>query len=88
MLIASLFVVCWTLASGSPSSMNNVLPTYRKQRRLSQGDLAEAVGVTSQTINATECERYDLSLKLTFALADSFGCLVEDSFSPDSTTPD
>ncbi len=49
-------------------------PQYRQQRRLSRGDLAEAVGVTRQTINATKRERYDLSFKLAFALAEYFGC--------------
>lgn len=63
--------------------MNNVLPEYREQRDLSQGELGESVGVTRQTINAIERERYDPSLELAFALADFFDCRIEDLFSPD-----
>jgi putative transcriptional regulator len=63
--------------------MNNVLPAHRERRDLSQSDLGEAVGVTRQTINAIERERYDPSLDLAFALADFFECRIEDLFSPD-----
>lgn len=63
--------------------MNNALPAYRERRDLSQGELAEAVDVTRQTINAIERERYDPSLELAFALADFFECRIEDLFTPD-----
>ena len=63
--------------------MNNHLPAYRERSGLSQGGLGEAVGVTRQTINAIERERYDPSLELAFALADFFDCRIEDLFSPD-----
>ena len=70
--------------------MNNAVRSYREDANLSQGDLAEAVGVTRQTINAIERERYDPSLELAFKLATHFGCRVEDLFDPeldaDSTT--
>ncbi|OYR89728.1 transcriptional regulator, partial [Halorubrum sp. E3] len=46
-------------------------------------DLAAAVEVTRQTINAIERERYDPSLELAFALADHFDCRIEDIFDPD-----
>lgn len=62
--------------------MNNILPRYREGRDLSQGELGEAVGVTRQTINAIERERYDPSLELAFALADFFECSIEDLFQP------
>ena len=39
--------------------MKNTLPAYRERHDLSQADLAEAVGVSRQTINAIERERYD-----------------------------
>ncbi len=63
--------------------MNNVLPEYREHRDLSQGSLAEGAGVTRQTINAIERERYDPSLDLAFALADLFECSIEDLFTPE-----
>jgi putative transcriptional regulator len=63
--------------------MNNNLAQYRGRRDLSQGDLAAAVEVSRQTINAIERERYDPSLELAFALADFFDCQIEDLFDPD-----
>jgi len=63
--------------------MKNGLRTRREAADLSQGELAEAVGVTRQTINAIERERYDPSLELAFKLAAYFGCHVEDLFEPE-----
>ena len=63
--------------------MNNVLPAYRERHGLSQGGLAEAVGVTRQTINAIERERYDPSLDLAFTLAGFFDCRIEELFTPE-----
>lgn len=63
--------------------MNNDLREYRDAAALSQADLAEAVGVSRQTINAIERERYDPSLELAFQLARFFDCHVEDLFDPE-----
>ena len=63
--------------------MKNDLRARRAQRDLSQAQLAEAVGVSRQTINAIERERYDPSLELAFELAAYFGCRIEDVFTPD-----
>lgn len=60
--------------------MNTSLRDYREREGLSQGGLAEAVGVTRQTINAIERGRYDPSLELALKLAEHFGCRVEDLF--------
>lgn len=54
----------------------------RQARNESQADLAEAVGVSRQTINAIERDRYDPSLELAFKLADHFDCAIEDLFNP------
>ena len=62
--------------------MNNDLPAYREREGLSQGDLAESVGVSRQTINAIERERYNPSLELAFKLAAQFDCAVEELFDP------
>jgi putative transcriptional regulator len=62
--------------------MNNEVRERREREDLSQADLAAAVGVTRQTINAIERERYDPSLELAFMLADHFECDVEDLFEP------
>lgn len=64
--------------------MNNDLPARREQRGLSQADLGEAVGVSRQTINAIERDRYDPSLELAFELAAEFDCPIEEIFEPDA----
>ena len=60
--------------------MRNRLREMREERGLSQRELAEGVGVTRQTINSVERERYDPSLELAFDLAEFFDCRVEDIF--------
>lgn len=61
--------------------MENDLLRRREAAGLSQGELAEAVGVTRQTISAIERDRYDPSLEL----AAHFECTIEDIFRPDET---
>jgi putative transcriptional regulator len=63
--------------------MDNSLETYRDEFEISQRELAEHVGVTRQTINAVEGDRYDPSVELVFKLAAFFECAVEDLFHPD-----
>jgi putative transcriptional regulator len=48
---------------------------------MTQGDLAEALNVSRQTVNAIETGRYDPSLPLAFAIARLFKCKIEDVFS-------
>lgn len=62
--------------------MDNAVRTHRERAGLSQGELAEAVGVTRQTINAVERDRYDPSLELAMALARAFDTTVEALFDP------
>jgi len=52
----------------------------RRQRRISQEELATAVGVTRQTITSLECERYTASLVLAYKIAKYFGLAIEDVF--------
>ena len=63
--------------------MENEIAAYREREGLSQGDLAVAVGVSRQTINAVERGRYDPSLELAFKLATYFDCRIEELFDPD-----
>jgi putative transcriptional regulator len=63
--------------------MRNGVRELRSQRGLSQGDLGDALGVSRQTINAIETERYTPSLPLAIALARFFGTTVEDMFHVD-----
>ena len=60
--------------------MKNRLKVFRAMHDLTQEDLAEKLGVTRQTINAIEKQRYNPSLELAFKLADFFGVTIEDIF--------
>lgn len=61
-------------------SVENSLKVYRAREDLTQGELAERVGVSRQTINSIETGRYDPSLELAFKLSHEFGCNIEDIF--------
>lgn len=63
--------------------MNNEIRSFRTEAGMSQADLAAEVGVTRQTINAIERERYDPSLELAFKLANWFDCQIEELFDPE-----
>ena len=65
--------------------MNNNLKAYREQQGLSQQKLADALGVSRQTIISIEKGRYDPSLPLAFQLAAQFDCHIEDLFIPELT---
>lgn len=60
--------------------MRNRLRVLRAERRWSQLDLAERLGVSRQTINALENSRYDPSLPLAFKIAHLFGLPIEQVF--------
>jgi putative transcriptional regulator len=62
--------------------MQNRLDQLRDRHNLSQRELADKVGVTRQTINAIEGDRYDPSVELVFKLAVFFECPVENIFKP------
>ena len=61
--------------------MNNRLKVLRAERNWSQADLAQALGVSRQTVNALETGRYDPSLPLAFKIANVFGHPIEAIFS-------
>lgn len=61
--------------------MNNRLKVLRAERNWSQADLADALGVSRQTVNALETGRYDPSLPLAFKIARVFGQPIESIFS-------
>ena len=60
--------------------MKNRVRRLRTQRDMAQGQLAEAMGVSRQTINSIENERYTPSLPLALSLARYFGVTVEEMF--------
>jgi len=63
--------------------MKNRLRELRSERGWSQGDLAHRLGVSRQTVNAIENERYDPSLPLAFEIADVFELTIEEVFRPE-----
>jgi putative transcriptional regulator len=60
--------------------MKNVLRDLRAAKEWSQGRLAEELGVSRQTINAIETEKYDPSLPLAFKIARLFKRPIEEIF--------
>ena len=60
--------------------MKSRLKTLRAARDWSQGDLAKHLGVSRQTVNAIETEKYEPSLSLAFRIARLFRMRVEDIF--------
>jgi putative transcriptional regulator len=68
--------------------MRNSIRELRVARGLSQGQLGGALGVSRQTINAIETERYTPSLPLAIAMAHYFDRTVEAIFDPSAEGPD
>ena len=65
--------------------MKNRVRPLRTERGLAQGQLAEAMGVSRQTINSIENDRYTPLLPLAIALARYFGVTVEEMFDDQGT---
>jgi putative transcriptional regulator len=65
--------------------MRNEIRELRGLRSLSQAQLGEAMGVSRQTINAIETEKYTTSLPLAIALSRYFELPVEEVFHADGT---
>ncbi|HRF83718.1 MAG: helix-turn-helix transcriptional regulator [Xanthomonadales bacterium] len=63
--------------------MNNRLRELRDAQGWSQGELADRLDVSRQTVNALETGKYDPSLPLAFRIARLFGLRIEDVFLPD-----
>jgi putative transcriptional regulator len=63
--------------------LKNRLHVLRAERDWSQGELAERLGVSRQTVNALETGKYDPSLPLAFKIADLFGMKIEEIFIPE-----
>ncbi len=60
--------------------MENRIAQLRKERHLSQAELAENLEVTRQTIISLESGRYNASLLLAHRIARYFGLSIEDIF--------
>ena len=60
--------------------MNNRLEELRKERGVTQEDLAALLEVSRQTISSLEKGRYNPSIQLAFKIARYFGLRIEDIF--------
>jgi putative transcriptional regulator len=60
--------------------LKNRLRVLRAEREWSQQDLATALQVSRQSVNAIETGKYDPSLPLAFRIADVFGLPIEQIF--------
>lgn len=60
--------------------MENRIRALRTEKSLSQEELAKRCGVTRQTVNAIENNKYDPTLSLAFRLADELGTTVDALF--------
>ncbi|SIT90866.1 helix-turn-helix transcriptional regulator [Edaphobacillus lindanitolerans] len=63
--------------------MKNQIKENRAEHGMTQDALAEALGVSRQTVISLEKGRYNPSLELAFKLAAVFGCRIEDLFDPE-----
>jgi putative transcriptional regulator len=61
--------------------MKSNVRALREAKEWSQSDLADKLGVSRQTVNAIETEKYDPSLPLAFKVARLFKQPIEDIFS-------
>ena len=70
--------VNFTICGGD--CLNNIIRELRKENKITQDDLAEAVGVTRQTIISLENGKYNASLQLAYKISKYFGMKIEDIF--------
>ena len=67
--------------------LKNRLKVARAEKGLSQGDLAQLVGVSRQTISSIETGKYNPSLELAFVLSDFFDRPIEEIFIHERSQP-
>jgi putative transcriptional regulator len=60
--------------------MENRVKHFREDKGWSQGELARRLGVSRQTINAVETDKYDPSLPLALRMATLFAVAVDQLF--------
>ncbi|KZT14108.1 transcriptional regulator [Acidovorax sp. GW101-3H11] len=63
--------------------MHNHLRTLRQDRGMTQQALADALGVSRQTVHSIEAGKYDPSLPLAFKIARLLGLAIEQVFEPE-----
>lgn len=68
------------MEGGSGERMKSRIRELRKAQKISQEELALAVGTTRQTITSIECEKYTASLVLAYKIARYFSMSIEEVF--------
>lgn len=62
------------------TKVKNRIKELRKEHKLSQGELADLVGTTRQTITSIEVGKYTASLPLAYKIAKQFSLSIEEVF--------
>ena len=75
-----IFLSAWIISQMEGAILKNKLEEIRKQRGIKQEELADAMGVSRQTISSLENGRYNPSVILAIKLARYFSMNVEDIF--------
>ena len=68
------------MTTPSPARITNQIRALRSRAGITQQDLAERIGVTRQTVNAIEGDKYSPSLEVAFRIATVFAVPLEDVF--------
>jgi len=79
-VVAALLVLRQRTEGHGALPMKNRFKVLRAEQNWTQADLAAALDVSRQTINAIEKEKFDPSLPLAFKAARLFGMPIEDIF--------
>ncbi len=72
----------YTTKENSVIDMENTIRERRKDKGISQEELAKKCGVARQTVNAIENNKYDPTLALAFSLARELETTVDELFKP------
>ena len=75
-----LYYTCKARIAYRGDILKSNIKELRKERRMSQADLAFEVGTTRQTITSIETEKYTASLVLAYKIAHFFGKQIEEVF--------
>ena len=70
----------WPDAFREAVRMKTKLPVWRAEKEWTQADLADAVGVSRQCINAIETGKYEPGLLLAYKIVRLFGKTIEETF--------
>jgi putative transcriptional regulator len=63
-----------------PTKLTNTIRDLRTERGLTQAELADAIGVTRQTVIAIEQGKYSPSLEMAFQISRELGAALTDVF--------